>query len=35
MSVRVVRTRSGEDVICDIREITAKDDEMEKFLDTK
>ncbi len=32
MSVRVVRTRSGEDVICDIREITAKDDESGKIL---
>ncbi len=26
MSVRVVRTRSGEDVICDLFEVTTKDD---------
>ena len=32
MSVRVVRTRSGDDIICDIREITAKDDESGKIL---
>ena len=32
MSVRVVRTRSGDDIICDIREITAKDDETGKIL---
>jgi hypothetical protein len=32
MSVRVVRTRAGEDVICDIREITAQDDEEGKIL---
>ena len=32
MSVRVVRTRAGEDVICDIREITAQDDSEGKIL---
>ncbi len=32
MSVRVVRTRNGEDVICDIREISAKDDDSGKIL---
>ena len=26
MSVRVVRTRNGEDVICDLFEVTMKDD---------
>lgn len=26
MSVRIVRTRSGEDVICDLYEVTTKDD---------
>ena len=32
MSVRVVRTRSGEDVICDITEITSKGDEESRIL---
>ena len=32
MSVRIVRTRNGEDVICDIREITAKEDAEGKIL---
>ena len=32
MSVRVVRTRGGEDVICDIREITAQNDDSGKIL---
>ena len=27
MSVRVVRTRNGEDVICDIREVTSAEEE--------
>ena len=26
MSVKVVRTRSGDDVICDLFEVTTKDD---------
>tara|TARA_B100000035_G_scaffold143925_1_gene122552 strand:- start:452 stop:814 length:363 start_codon:yes stop_codon:yes gene_type:complete len=32
MSVRVVRTRNGEDVICDIREITSPEDDSGKIL---
>lgn len=32
MSVRVVRTRNGEDVICDIREISSKDADDGKVL---
>ena len=32
MSVRVVRTRNGEDVICDIREISAEGDQDKKIL---
>lgn len=32
MSVRVVRTRNGEDVICDIREISAQGDQEGKIL---
>ena len=32
MSVRIVRTRNGEDVICDIREITKEGDEESRIL---
>ena len=32
MSVRVVRTRNGEDVICDIREISQEGDKDKKIL---
>ena len=32
MSVRIVRTRNAEEVICDIREITAQGDETGKIL---
>ena len=32
MSVRVVRTRNGEDVICDIREISQEGDQDKKIL---
>ena len=27
MSVRVVRTRAGEDVVCDLYEVTTKEDQ--------
>tara|TARA_B100001250_G_scaffold242827_1_gene208726 strand:- start:411 stop:821 length:411 start_codon:yes stop_codon:yes gene_type:complete len=32
MSVRIVRTRSGEDIICDIREIMQEGDQQNKVL---
>ena len=32
MSVRVVRTRNGEDVLCDIREISQEGDQDKKIL---